>query len=58
VLGGVWIGQLGGFWGRKGDGEPGGNVLWRGWMRLQDITLTFSALYYGKDVGNGESSEA
>jgi hypothetical protein len=32
-----WIAQLGGFLGRKSDGEPGVKVLWRGWMRLQDI---------------------
>jgi hypothetical protein len=33
-----WIGQLGGFLGRRGDGEPGPVVLWRGLQRLQDIT--------------------
>lgn len=32
-----WIAQLGGFPGRKGDGEPGVKVLWLGWVRLQDI---------------------
>ncbi len=32
-----WIGQLGGFLGRKNDGEPGITVIWRGWQRLQDI---------------------
>lgn len=32
-----WIAQLGGFLGRKGDGDPGVKVLWRGWTRLQDI---------------------
>jgi hypothetical protein len=29
-----WIGQLGGFLGRKGDREPGITVIWRGWQRL------------------------
>ncbi len=33
-----WIAMLGGFLGRKGDGEPGVKVLWRGFRRLQDIT--------------------
>jgi len=32
-----WIAQLGGFLGRKGDGEPGVKVLWRGFRRLTDI---------------------
>jgi hypothetical protein len=32
-----WIARLGGFLGRKGDGEPGVTVLWRGWCRLTDI---------------------
>src|SRR5688572_27628224 len=32
-----WIAQLGGFLGRKSDGEPGITVIWRGWQRLNDI---------------------
>lgn len=32
-----WLAQLGGFLGRKGDGEPGVKVLWRGYARLQDL---------------------
>jgi hypothetical protein len=32
-----WIAQLGGFLGRKGDGEPGVKVLWRGLRKLQDM---------------------
>jgi hypothetical protein len=32
-----WIGQLGGFIGRKSDGEPGVQVLWRGWEVFQTI---------------------
>ncbi len=48
-----WIGQLGGFLGRKGDGEPGVKVLWRGWQRLQDITATWSISFPpSRDVGN------
>lgn len=36
-----WIGQLGGFLGRKNDAEPGITVIWRGWLRLQDIAATW-----------------
>jgi hypothetical protein len=32
------IGQLGGFLGRKGDGEPGVKLLWRGLRRLHDFS--------------------
>jgi len=48
-----WIAQLGGFLGRKGDGEPGVKVLWRGWQRLQDIAATWTRLHPPpRDVGN------
>lgn len=30
----VAIAMLGGFQGRKGDGDPGWRTLWRGWLRL------------------------
>jgi hypothetical protein len=33
------IAVLGGFLGRKSDGEPGWQTVWRGWSRLQDIAL-------------------
>ena len=36
-----WIAQLGGFLGRKGDGEPGVKTLWLGLQRLKDITSTW-----------------
>lgn len=29
--------RLGGFLGRKSDGDPGWQTLWRGWQRLQDL---------------------
>jgi hypothetical protein len=49
-----WIAQLGGFLGRKGDGEPGVKVLWRGWTRFQDIidTWIISHPSPSKNVGN------
>lgn len=46
-----WIGQLGGFLGRKGDKEPGVTVIWRGWQRLTDISSTWCILHQVKDVG-------
>lgn len=39
-----WIAQLGGFLGRKSDGEPGMTVIWRGWQRLQDLADTWSVI--------------
>lgn len=39
-----WIAQLGGFLGRKGDGEPGVQTLWRGMQRLHDIAATWKLL--------------
>jgi hypothetical protein len=35
------VARLGGFLGRKGDGEPGVRSLWRGYQRLQDILFGF-----------------
>ena len=36
-----WIAQLGGFLGRKRDGDPGVTVLWRGLQRFYDIVDTW-----------------
>lgn len=48
-----WIAKLGGFLGRKGDGDPGVKVLWRGWQRLQDIVTTWTLTHPPpQDVGN------
>ena len=46
------IAKLGGFIGRKSDGEPGVKVLWRGWIRLQDIVETWLLTHPYQDVGN------
>lgn len=37
----IWrsIAMLGGFLGRKGDGEPGWRTTWSGWNRLLDIAI-------------------
>lgn len=39
-----WIAKLGGFLGRKGDGDPGVKTLWRGFQRLNDIAATWQYL--------------
>ncbi|MBD2438784.1 IS4 family transposase [Nostoc sp. FACHB-110] len=39
-----WIASLGGFLGRKGDGDPGVKTLWRGLQRLHDIAATWQLL--------------
>jgi hypothetical protein len=33
------VAKLGGFLGRRSDGEPGWKTLWRGYQRLQDMLL-------------------
>lgn len=38
------VAGLGGFLGRKGDGEPGTQTTWRGLQRLDDITATYCVL--------------
>jgi hypothetical protein len=35
------VAALGGFLGRKGDGEPGTETLWRGLQRLDDIAEAY-----------------
>lgn len=37
----IWVAKLGGFLGRKKDGEPGIKCLWRGLRRLFDIAQTW-----------------
>lgn len=46
------IARLGGFIGRKSDGDPGVKTLWRGWQRLQDIVATWLLFHPSQDVGN------
>lgn len=36
-----WIAMLGGFLGRKGDGDPGVITLWRGYQRFQDLLIAW-----------------
>jgi Transposase Tn5 dimerisation domain len=48
TLGEFWgaVARLGGFIGRKSDGQPGWQTLWRGWSRLQDLC-------WGVELGAG-----
>lgn len=52
-----WLARLGGFLDRRGDGEPGVKVLWRGLRRLDDLTigwqLATTATAPPGHVGNG-----
>ena len=47
-----WIAQLGGFLGRKGDGEPGITTIWRGWSRLADLADLYLITHPAQDTGN------
>lgn len=40
----LWIAKLGGFLGRKRDGNPGVKVLWQGYRRLQDMVVMWDVL--------------
>jgi hypothetical protein len=39
-----WIGRLGGLLARRGDGEPGVTVLWKGFQHLTDLTFMYRIL--------------
>lgn len=39
-----WIAQMGGFLGRRGDGEPGVQTLWKGMRHLHEMTATWKLL--------------
>ncbi len=43
-----WIAQLGGFLGRRSDGEPGPIVLWRGLQQLRAITAAWKSFGHEK----------
>ena len=47
-----WVAGLGRFLGRKGDGNPGPTVLWRGMSRLADITKAWETFNQPELVGN------
>jgi hypothetical protein len=39
TIGGFWreVAKLGGFLGRRSDGEPGWITIWRGWEKLNTL---------------------
>ena len=39
----LYVAELGGFLGRKSDGHPGTETLWKGLQRMQDIAMAFNA---------------
>jgi hypothetical protein len=45
------VAKLGGFLGRKHDGEPGVRALWRGYQRLQDMVAGYE-LHRASDSGD------
>jgi len=45
------LGKLGGFLGRKNDGEPGIVVIWRGWKKLQELSNFYSLMQIGHTCG-------
>ncbi|NEQ65719.1 MAG: IS4 family transposase [Symploca sp. SIO2D2] len=44
-----WIAQLGGFLGRKSDGEPGVKTLWLGLQRLEDMAAIWQLKSFPED---------
>ena len=52
------VARLGGFIGRKSDGMPGWQTIWRGWQRLFWMSEGLETLNQPKkDVGNDKSSQ-
>ena len=47
-----WIAQLGGFLGRRSDGEPGVTVLWHGWQKLANYAQMYGILAPPEDNAN------
>lgn len=45
------IAKLGGFLGRKHDGEPGMTYIWRGWEKLMQMALMWSAIHQEATCG-------
>ena len=52
------VAGLGGFLGRKGDGEPGTQTLWLGLQRLDDIAAMWLVMFYAtqKPVSSRDDS--
>ena len=50
------VAGLGGFLGRKGDGEPGTETIWRGLQRLDDIAAAYQ-IFWGAPKDGTVSSD-
>jgi hypothetical protein len=48
----LWIAKLGGFLGRKGDGDPGVTVMWRGLQRLYDLVAMWRLFNHSNEMVN------
>ncbi len=48
------VASLGGFLGRKSDGEPGAKTIWIGMQRTMDAALTIQALQHDFHLGRRE----
>jgi hypothetical protein len=51
------VAGLGGFLGRKGDGEPGTQTLWLGLQRLDDIAATFQVMSHATQLTVSSKSD-
>jgi hypothetical protein len=49
-----WIARLGGFLGRRADGEPGVKTIWLGFRRLADIAAAWQLMH--SMLGNSPST--
>lgn len=49
----VAIARLGGFLGRRSDGDPGWLTLWRGWQRLMDLVQGYEMAMHDKRQRSG-----
>jgi hypothetical protein len=47
----MMLGKLGGFLGRKNDGDPGIVVIWRGWNKLQELSNFYTLMQMGQNCG-------
>ncbi len=50
-----WIARMGGFLGRRGDGEPGVQCLWRGMQALQNMVQLWNAQKSGESSGRSSA---
>ena len=49
----IAVARLGGFLGRRSDGDPGWITLWRGWQRLMDLVQGYELAMQEKRTRSG-----